>query len=272
MITGDEPGWRSCLDDLSELHQQMGGDWTYNIPEIPALEALAALQQGDASGLMSWAQAHTGAADNQSHSRFCRLHQRLLAGAGKVLMGLPVDDELNQLQKDGENGGNHLLVCHVQLLNVLLLAYRDNDLPQAAQLLAALLNRFVAGGVLRPFMDAAPNLNMVLEACVANGLAAAAASEILALRKLGSDTPEKHTPDTSSGYDEHAPDLPEPLSRRERHVLHLLSEGLSNKRISDQLGITVATVKTHLSNIYGKLDTGSRVGAVARARLLGLLE
>jgi LuxR family maltose regulon positive regulatory protein len=272
MITGDEPGWRSCLDDLSELHQQMGGDWTYNIPELPALEALAALHQGDASLLMAWAAGQTGVTENQSHSRFCQLHERLLTGAGKVLMGVSVDEELDRLRQDAESGGNHLLACHVQLLNVLLLAYRDNDLHQAAQLLEKLLNRFMAGGVLRPFVDAAPTLNKVLEACVANGMAAAAASEVLALRKVSVAEPGKTRPDTSSGDEEPAPAVPEPLSRRERHVLKLLSEGLSNKRISETLGITVATVKTHLSNIYGKLDTGSRVGAVARARLLGLLE
>jgi LuxR family maltose regulon positive regulatory protein len=112
----------------------------------------------------------------------------------------------------------------------------------------------------------------VLEVCVANGQAARAASDVLALRKTGAEAPGERTAETTSGDAEPAPALPEPLSRRERHVLRLLSEGLSNKRISDTLGITVATVKTHLSNIYGKLDTGSRVGAVARARLLGLLE
>jgi LuxR family maltose regulon positive regulatory protein len=63
----------------------------------------------------------------------------------------------------------------------------------------------------------------------------------------------------------------EPLSDREQGVLDLLAEGLSNKAISKQLGISVATVKSHLSNIYGKLQAENRMQAVARARELGLM-
>jgi LuxR family maltose regulon positive regulatory protein len=47
--------------------------------------------------------------------------------------------------------------------------------------------------------------------------------------------------------------------------------GDSNHAIADQLVITVRTVKKHTSNIYGKLNVGSRTQAVAYARELGLL-
>lgn len=52
------------------------------------------------------------------------------------------------------------------------------------------------------------------------------------------------------------------LTKREADVLSLLVKGNSNKEIGDQLFITVATVKTHLINIYGKLGVKSRVEAV----------
>jgi len=48
------------------------------------------------------------------------------------------------------------------------------------------------------------------------------------------------------------------LSEREHEVLALVLEGLNNKRIAAQLGISVATVKTHLSNIFRKANVGSR--------------
>ena len=68
-----------------------------------------------------------------------------------------------------------------------------------------------------------------------------------------------------------AASLVEPLTSREMDVLELIAGGDSNQMIADTLVITVRTVKKHTSNIYGKLNAGSRTQAVARARELGLL-
>ncbi|MCX6045938.1 MAG: LuxR C-terminal-related transcriptional regulator [Chloroflexi bacterium] len=65
--------------------------------------------------------------------------------------------------------------------------------------------------------------------------------------------------------------LVEPLSQREREVLHLIAAGLSNTAIAEQLVVSVGTVKTHLKHIYGKLAVQSRTQAIAQARTLGLL-
>lgn len=59
-----------------------------------------------------------------------------------------------------------------------------------------------------------------------------------------------------------------PLSNRERCVLELVAEGLSNQDISERLFISLHTVKTHLRNILQKLDVRSRTQAVSRARAL----
>jgi LuxR family maltose regulon positive regulatory protein len=69
----------------------------------------------------------------------------------------------------------------------------------------------------------------------------------------------------------HTQPLPDPLTPRELDVLHLISQGLSNKAIADKLVIALNTVKRHTSSIYGKLGVKSRTQAVARARELGLL-
>jgi LuxR family maltose regulon positive regulatory protein len=65
--------------------------------------------------------------------------------------------------------------------------------------------------------------------------------------------------------------LVEPLSERELEVLHLLSTSLPTPDIADELFISVSTVRTHIKNIYGKLNVHNRIGAVERARELGLL-
>ena len=58
----------------------------------------------------------------------------------------------------------------------------------------------------------------------------------------------------------------EPLSLRERDVLHFIEVGLSNREIAEQLFLTVGTVKWHTNNIYTKLGVNSRTQALARAR------
>ncbi|MFC9769899.1 MULTISPECIES: response regulator [unclassified Pseudarthrobacter] len=65
-----------------------------------------------------------------------------------------------------------------------------------------------------------------------------------------------------------AADPVEDLTSREREVLRLLGEGLSNARIARRLGISEATVKTHVSNILGKLGVESRLQAALAARAL----
>ncbi|MFD9823811.1 response regulator [Streptomyces violascens] len=57
----------------------------------------------------------------------------------------------------------------------------------------------------------------------------------------------------------------EPLSGREREVLALVSKGTSNREIARALFISEATVKTHLTHIYGKLGVKDRAAAVAVA-------
>ena len=59
------------------------------------------------------------------------------------------------------------------------------------------------------------------------------------------------------------------LTGRERQVLRLLREGLSNKEIGQNLNIAEATVKNHVHHLLEKLDVSSRNQAVARfARVL----
>lgn len=62
-----------------------------------------------------------------------------------------------------------------------------------------------------------------------------------------------------------------PLTDRQVEVLGLAAGGLSNQAIADQLGVTLQTVKFHLSNVYVTLGAKNRTGAVSKARELGVL-
>jgi LuxR family maltose regulon positive regulatory protein len=65
--------------------------------------------------------------------------------------------------------------------------------------------------------------------------------------------------------------LMEPLSQHEYRVLRLLVAGLSNPEIANELVVSVNTVKTHVKNIYGKLNVNSRKEAREAARRQKLL-
>jgi NarL family two-component system response regulator LiaR len=62
----------------------------------------------------------------------------------------------------------------------------------------------------------------------------------------------------------------ESLSQREREVLTLMAEGLSNQKIAERLGIGEKTVKTHVSNVLGKLNVSDRTQAAVYAWKSGL--
>jgi two-component system, NarL family, response regulator LiaR len=68
-----------------------------------------------------------------------------------------------------------------------------------------------------------------------------------------------------------APESPEALTERETEVLRLLAQGQSNKEIAHTLSIGEKTVKTHVSNVLGKLGVQSRTQAALYAVRIGLV-
>jgi len=67
------------------------------------------------------------------------------------------------------------------------------------------------------------------------------------------------------------PELVEPLTRAELHLLELIRQGEPNKRIAEILSLSEGSVKVYASRIYGKLGVSSRTQAVLAAQRLGLL-
>jgi NarL family two-component system response regulator LiaR len=61
------------------------------------------------------------------------------------------------------------------------------------------------------------------------------------------------------------------LSKRELEILHLLAEGYSNQEIAGKLYVSLSTVKTHIQNLFEKLDVKRRTQAVEKAKRLNLI-
>jgi LuxR family transcriptional regulator, maltose regulon positive regulatory protein len=108
----------------------------------------------------------------------------------------------------------------------------------------------------RPFLDAGPTVPVVLRRTIRAGTEHRWFAGVLlaAIESNGA-----------------AAELREPLSGRERVVLRYLPTMMSNREIAGELFVSVNTVKTHLKNIYRKLETSNRRETVQRARELGLI-
>lgn len=61
------------------------------------------------------------------------------------------------------------------------------------------------------------------------------------------------------------------ISKREHEVLELMAQGHSNQEIADRLYVSVNTVKTHLANLFLKLEVSRRTQAVQKAKELRLI-
>jgi LuxR family maltose regulon positive regulatory protein len=137
----------------------------------------------------------------------------------------------------------------------------DADLLQALRL--AQPSRFI-----RLFVDLGPRLGALLNRAQVDEEGLAYVGEILAAFQ-GSSATQPATGDAAGATGEQT--VIEPLSQRERQILALLAERLSNKEIADKLHISTVTVKRHAANIYQKLGVHGRRQAVAKANGLGII-
>lgn len=62
------------------------------------------------------------------------------------------------------------------------------------------------------------------------------------------------------------------LSGREYEVLQLLAKGYSNTNIAENLFLSLSTIKTHVSNLYFKMEVKSRTQAIEKAKRLKIIE
>ena len=66
--------------------------------------------------------------------------------------------------------------------------------------------------------------------------------------------------------------LLEPLTRRELDVLRRMARGQSNQQLAEGLFVSLSTVKTHINNLFRKLEVADRDAALRAARALQLLD
>jgi LuxR family maltose regulon positive regulatory protein len=207
---------------------------------------------------------------------FQQLHRYECILVARVLVNLKQPSEalafLEQQIAFIEDQGRQTSRRMIEVQNLRALAFlAQTELDQALEALGHALSIAEPGGFVRIFVDEGEPMIRLLRHAASRGIRPEYTSKLIA---AGEESAHK---DTAAELRRPGPravpaqPLVEPLSDREMDVLRLLATGRSNPEIGQELFIATSTVRSHLKNIYGKLNVHRRWDAVHRAEELGLL-
>ncbi|HNT76686.1 MAG TPA: LuxR C-terminal-related transcriptional regulator [Anaerolineae bacterium] len=271
---GDATGAQTAIERARQLAVRFDmteyDDWV-----VAMMQARIWIAQGNLDAAQRWAEsrnldAHTGDAllpekDALPEYRLRKYElaafARLLIAQGDSAAALTV---LASILPVALRQQRPALIIEIHLLEALALdaqGQRDRALVALEQSLALAEPE----GYTRAFLSVGTPVVPLLRAMVARGLHPAYATRLLTF--LGAATPDAALPASSPS----TVSLVDPLSERELEVLRLLVSALSTEEIAQTLYLSVHTVRSHLKNLYSKLNVHSRYEAVARAQDLHLL-
>jgi LuxR family maltose regulon positive regulatory protein len=250
-VSGSQEAIRAALQFVQ--HDQGGRFW----PLPPATcQARLWIAQGDLAAASRWAQASGLNPADGPITYHCEVEYltlaRLLIAEGKLEAA---ETLLLRLHRGAAPAGRNGNLIEILILQAITFAAQDRG-EEALSALEQALSLAEPEGFARIFLDEGAPMAELLRRAVAQDLHASYALHLLDALGEAAAVPQP---------------LIEPLSERELEVLRRVAAGYSNQEIAQDLVVAVSTVKKHISNIYGKLEVGSRTQAVARARELGLV-
>ena len=249
--------------------------WLWStILSVPACQARLDLAQGNLDAAIAWTEDSDLSVDGElrysftdkspvgSELDYLTLARVLIARGRLADVTKPyLDDALRLLERLHDftaAGGRTARVMEVLMLQALVW-YIRGDRKRSLHLLQRSLDLSHTGDYIRLFVDEGQPMAELLRDAAADEMHLQSVNRLLAAFSQVEGTDAKVQPPI------------EPLSDRELEVLQHLAQGLSNRAIADQLFVTLAAIKWHARNIYGKLDVSNRTQAVAKARELGIL-
>jgi LuxR family maltose regulon positive regulatory protein len=269
-VRGNTSEALATLDALAHLAEErhFASHW---VKRGAAVRAQLELTQGNLAAAMRWAES-CGLSTEDEHLPYPREGQYLAlvrvrieqARKDPVVPSLQdVLHLLDRLRESAEAKARMNSVLEILVLRALALEAQGNRTSALSTLERALLLA-APEGYIRLFVDeGAPMLALLRQAQARSSVPGYVATLLSAFGEQNlSDLP---LPSARPGP------LAEPLTEREREVLHLLLAGASNREIALRLVVSVNTVKRHVYNLCGKLGVQSRAQAIARARTLNLV-
>jgi len=259
-----------ALDLLDEAECEYIRGPVPDVRPVAALRARVWVKQGNLAKAQGWAREKNLSADDElgylrefEHITLARILIAQYRNAGEEGSILDVMELLIRLLDAAEDGGRTGSV--IEILELQALAYEARGkIDTALTPLDRALKLAEPEGYICIFVDEGEPMMHLLSEAETRGLMPEYASKLLGAFKAKGDDSNVTPTKTSQP-------LIEPLSERELEILQLISEGLSNRQISERLYLAMPTVKGHNRNIFGKLQVKRRTEAVARARELELL-
>lgn len=265
---GNPRGALDLLDEAERLHL------TFPLPDtcsIAALKARVWIRQGRLRKAQAWAHEQGLSAQDQlsfprefEYATLVRLLIAQYERDGSALAIQEATDLAERLLRAAEAGGRTGRVIEILVLKALA-HQTQGDITGALAALERALVLAEPEGYVQVFVGEGKPLQRLLRRVAPDGHARSYARRLLSI--LGERNPSASNP----AHDGGAAELVQPLTAREVEIVRLIATGMTNQEIADHLFISLATVKRHIANAYGKMDVRHRTEAVVRARELGLL-
>jgi len=258
--TGDAEGALNAIQEARQIADDLS-PWYGTI--LAAWEARLRLAQGDVVAATRWAEASGLSADDEftldSGSKY-RALARVFIAQGRLDEALGL---LARLLRTAEAAEAMYQAIETLVLQAQVLQAQTRD-TEALDTLERALTLAEPEAWVRVFVDEGPPMAQLLRQAIVRGIAVNYAGKLLATLEIEMRDERRATTSAPSS-------LVEPLSERELEVLRLLTTHLSSTEIAEELFISVNTVRSHVKNIYGKLNVHSRKDAIQRAQELELL-
>jgi LuxR family maltose regulon positive regulatory protein len=254
------------LDALDEANRIRFKSLLPDVRPIAALKTRVWIKQGRLSEALDWAHERGLSVEDDlsylhefEHITLVRL---LIARYNNDGVESSIHEAIELLQcllKAAEEGKRLGSIIEILLLQALAQQIQGN-ISMALDPLKRALNLAEPEGYVRIFVDEGAPIAELLEKIIDTkvDVSRVFVKKLLSLFRLNKLLKKDN-------------DLVEALSERELEVLRFISAGLSNKKIMDELFLSLSTVKTHIRNIYSKLNVHSRTEAIVRAKELNLL-
>jgi ATP/maltotriose-dependent transcriptional regulator MalT len=245
----------ATLADAQGLAARLG-----NVRAERAIVAVTAdlhLRQGNITAAANLFETSTAPQALREHERLTRIRLLLAQNQPRAVQSL-----LQDLARTVEQEGRVARLITIYLLQALA-EHALEDQQAALTLMEKAVRLAAPDNYQRLFLDEGSQVGVLLHPL--RHIAPNFVTRTLRAMTSTATSPESkaESPPPVSELDEK---LLEPLSEREREVLRLVAEGLSNEAVGAKLFISVGTVKWYLNGIYHKLDVRNRTEAVARAR------
>jgi LuxR family maltose regulon positive regulatory protein len=251
---------QQSVHELEELYLRHFSQWHFGLPGLECLKGVVGFKLGNPLALFQWSQHFPENSEPENYLRYIaeeNIFVRVQIGAGKDMT-----DRINAMAEAARESGNLQRGVYAQVLHSLN-ALRQHRETLALRSLAKAITLAQASGFVRVFVDELVQLKPLLSRLPPAFNTSPAIRKLNQLVNPGASDQQTAVKETFTASVESS------LSNRENEVLLYLAEGKSNSQISASMGISETTVKSHLRNIFSKLEVSRRTQAVAAARNKG---